>query len=140
MKVRPITEPAAALIDECVDTVDGGGIIAVPTRRWYMLCTDSANAEACRLIFDGKGRPITKALALIMPSNEAVDRQPALTPAEVARFVERTSTPVDLLVDGGICPLGVGLTVVDCATTPQVVRDGAVHFRAITAALGTEAA
>jgi len=217
VKVRPITEPAAALIDECVDKVDGGGIIAVPTRRWYMLCADSANAEACRLIFDGKGRPITKALALVMPSNEAVaarfslsagarrlaeclwpgdlalllpwllpedgerqwwlgkpamvtrdpwllgelaartrnppatavvsrsdakdpvDRQPALTPAEVARFVERTSTPVDLLVDGGICPLGVGLTVVDCATTPQVVREGAVHPRAITAALGTEA-
>jgi L-threonylcarbamoyladenylate synthase len=180
-----------------------------------MLCADSASATACQQIFDCKGRPASKSLALVMPSNAAVEarfslsaparrlaeqlwpgdlalllpwaapeagegpwwlggpaamvtrdpwvlgelatltrnppaaavvsrsdaagpagRQPALSPAEVRSFVEWTAAPVDILVDGGICPLGRGLTVVDCSAAPTVVREGAVHPRAVSAALG----
>jgi L-threonylcarbamoyladenylate synthase len=208
----------AADLAECVAVLDGGGIVALPTRRWYMLCADSTRADACRRIFAGKGRVTTKSLALVMPSNEAVAaqfslstgarrladqlwpgdlalllpwsqpgsargrwwlgtgtamvtrdpwllgevasrtinppattvvsrsdgenavaRQPALSPAEVSRFVERTSTPVDILVDGGVCPLGRGLTVVDCSSVPpRLIREGAVHPRALREVLAPD--
>jgi hypothetical protein len=35
-------------IIECADILDAGGIVAIPTRRWYMLCADSTNALASR--------------------------------------------------------------------------------------------
>lgn len=205
----------AAQVAECADAVDAGKIVAVPTRRWYMLCADSANAAACRQIFDCKGRSASKSLALVMPSNAAVEarfamspearrlaeqlwpgdlalllpwaappagggpwwlgssaamvtrdpwvlgdlaaltrnppatavvsrsdaadpegRQPALSPAEVRGFVQRTGAPVEILLDGGICPLGRGLTVMDCCAAPRMTREGAVHPRAISAVLG----
>jgi len=200
-------------IAECAEIVDAGGIAALPTRRWYMLCADSANAAACQRIFTGKGRPVSKPLALIMPSNESVAalfslsaeaqrlaaslwpgdlalllpwsrqaagrpwwlgtstamvnrdpwllgelavstrnplaaavvsrsngedhaaRRPALCPAEVWRFVAQTGMPVDILVDGGVCPLDRGLTVVDCLSAPRLAREGAVSTRAIMTVL-----
>lgn len=214
MRIRSLAGGADAALEECAEVLDSGGIAALPTRRWYMLCADSTNAEACQRIFDGKGRPATKPLALLLPSNDAVaarfvlsaaasrlaDRlwpgdlalllpwrwaddgarhpwlgtatamvtrdpwllgalaartchppatavvsrsdgagpvagQPALSAAAVAGFVEDTGSPVDILVDGGLCPLGVGLTVVDCVAEPRLVRAGAVHPRAIDEAL-----
>jgi L-threonylcarbamoyladenylate synthase len=207
----------SALVSECVAALDAGGIVILPTRRWYMLCADSTNGDACQRIFDGKGRSVAKPLALVMPSDAAVaaqfsmsaaarclaeslwpgdlalwlrwrepesghgrrwlgsgaamvtldpwllgevaartrnppatsvvsisdgknedERRPALSPAEVRRFVERTATPVDVTIDCGVCPIGRGLTVVDCAAgdTPRLVRDGAVHPRAVREVLG----
>jgi L-threonylcarbamoyladenylate synthase len=201
-------------IAECADVVDAGGIVAIPTRRWYMLCADSTNALACQRLFAGKGRPPSKPLALVMPSNESVAalftlseqargmaeglwpgdlalllpwaragqqanrwwlggdtamvtrdpgllgdlarrtrnppaatvasrsdgedaaaRRPALSPAQVRDFVAQTGTPVDILVDGGVCPLDRGLTVVDCSRVQRVTREGAVSVRAIMAVL-----
>jgi tRNA threonylcarbamoyl adenosine modification protein (Sua5/YciO/YrdC/YwlC family) len=201
-----------AVMSECVAALDAGGIVVLPTRRWYMLCADSTNGEACQRIFDGKGRSRAKPLALVVSSDDAVadrftisaaarclanglwpgdlalslpwrepasahgrwwlgaetamvtrdpwllgavaartrnppaasvvsvsdgrsedERAPALSPAQVRRFVDRTATPVDVIVDGGVCPIGRGLTVVDCAAgdTPRLVREGAVHVRAL---------
>ncbi len=80
------------------------------------------------------------AVAVVSRSDaeDPVDRQPALSPADVRRFVERTATPVNTLVDGGVCPLGRGLTVVDCSSAPRLVREGAVHARAISAVLAAD--
>ncbi|MFJ6200059.1 L-threonylcarbamoyladenylate synthase [Micromonospora sp. NPDC092111] len=214
IRVLPGSDAAAAL-DACAAALDAGSVVALPTRRWYMLCADSTDPVACRRIFDAKGRPAGKPLALVMPSTAAVAarftfspaaarlaerlwpgdlalllpwrnpedgrrhpwlgegaamvtrdpgllgdlaartrnppatsvvsrsdgrtpqrRAPALSPAAVQAFAEAYDAPVELLVDGGVCPLGVGLTVVDCAAEPTVVRVGAVHPRAVEAALG----
>lgn len=206
----------SALVSECVAALDSGEIVVLPTRRWYMLCADSTNGEACRRIFEGKGRSAAKPLALVMPSGAAVaawfsmspaarclaeglwpgdlalwlrwrepesagrwwlgsdramvtrdpwllgevaartrnppatavvsvsdgenedERRPALSLTEVRRFVERTAVPVAVIVDGGVCPIGRGLTVVDCAAgdIPRLIREGAVHRRALTEVLG----
>ena len=204
----------AVALGACVAVIDAGGIVALPTRRWYMLCADSANEAACRRIFTGKGRPKDKPLALVAPSNDSVaerfvlssgarrlaerlwpgdlalllpwrsaqdadrhpwlgsgtamvtrdpgllgdlaartrhppatavvsrsdgrtlaEREPALSSTAVLAFAEANGAPVDLLIDGGLCPLGVGLTVVDCSAEPVVVRVGAVHARAVETAL-----
>ncbi|MGI5401441.1 Sua5/YciO/YrdC/YwlC family protein [Streptomyces sp. CA-135486] len=213
VRILPAADGTAAL-DACVAVVDAGGIVALPTRRWYMLCADSTDEAACRGIFVGKGRPAAKPLALVMPSNAAVakrfvlspdagrlaerlwpgdlalllpwrsakdadqhpwlgtgtamvtrdpwllgdlaartrnppatavvsrsdgqtptKREPALSPAAVAAFAEAHDASVDLLIDGGLCPLSIGLTVVDCSAQPIVVRAGAVHPRAVETAL-----
>lgn len=213
VRVLPATN-ATATLDACAAVVDAGGVVALPTRRWYMLCADSGDEAACRALFVAKGRPAAKPLALVMPSNAAVaarfvlspaagrlatrlwpgdlalllpwrraedaerhpwlgsgtamvtrdpwllgglaartrnppattvvsrsdgrtpaERAPALAPAAVLAFVEAHGAPVELLVDGGLCPLGVGLTVVDCSAEPTVVRAGAVHPRAVETAL-----
>ncbi|MEV6930139.1 Sua5/YciO/YrdC/YwlC family protein [Dactylosporangium sp. NPDC051485] len=210
--VLTATNPAA--LDAAGDVIDAGGIVAMPTRRWYMLCADSGNEHACGSIFAGKGRPMTKPLALVLPTDEAVtdrfvlspaarrladrlwpgdlalrlpwrrpddagrrpwlgagpplvtrepgllgalagrvrnpiaaavvsrsdgrtpeQRAPALSAAAVLAFADAYAAPIDLLVDGGVCPLGIGLTVVDCTAEPVVVRAGAVHERAVEAAL-----
>ncbi|WP_460494778.1 L-threonylcarbamoyladenylate synthase [Dactylosporangium cerinum] len=65
----------------------------------------------------------------------AAQRAPALSPAAVLAFAEAYNAPLDVLLDGGVCPLGVGLTVVDCTAEPVVTRAGAVHARAVEAAL-----
>jgi L-threonylcarbamoyladenylate synthase len=208
-----------AAVRECVAALDAGGVVVLPTRRWYMLCADSTDSQACQRIFDGKGRPAGKPLALVMPSDAAVaqwfsmpaaarclaeglwpgdlalwlrwrqpepargrwwlggetamvtrdpgllgevaartrhppaasvvsvsdapDRlegRPALSPAQVRLFVEKTSIKIDVMVDGGVCPIGRGLSVVDCAggDLPRLVREGAVHQRALREVLGAK--
>jgi tRNA A37 threonylcarbamoyladenosine synthetase subunit TsaC/SUA5/YrdC len=213
VRVMPAADGTAA-IDVCAAVIDAGGIVVLPTRRWYMLCADSGDEVACRRIFAGKGRPASKPLALVMPSNEAVEarfvlsseagrladrlwpgdlalllpwrrvedgqrhpwlgtttamvtrdpwlvgdvaartrnppavavvsrsdgqtraeREPALSPAAVLAFVEDRGVPVEVLVDGGLCPLGTGLTVVDCSAEPTVVRAGAVSPKVVDLAL-----
>jgi len=204
-----------ARIAECAEAVDAGEIIVLPTRRWYMLCTDSTDERACAQLFVGKGRPSGKPLALVAGSNadvearfrlspaarrlaaafwpgdlglrlpwavseagrwwlgmdgalvtrdpwlvgelaartrnppattvvsrstaaDAADREPALTLAEVEQFVDRTSLPVRIVIDGGVCPIGRGLSVVDCMSEPRVVREGAVHAKALGAVLAAD--
>lgn len=215
MAAVPVLPAAdATTLDAATAIIDAGGIVAVPTRRWYMLCADSADEHACRAIFAGKGRSTAKPLALVLPTDAAAadrfvlstaarrlaerlwpgdlalllpwrhpddagrhpwlgagtpmvtrdpgllgalsrrvrnpiatavvsrsdgrtpqERAPALSPAAVLAFAEAHDAPLDLLVAGGVCPLGVGLTVVDCTAEPTVVRAGAVHERAVEAAL-----
>ncbi|MGH3871660.1 MAG: Sua5/YciO/YrdC/YwlC family protein [Pseudonocardiaceae bacterium] len=83
MRVRTVAE-----IAECADAVDAGEIVVLPTRRWYMLCADTTHVEVCRRIFEGKGRPTTKPLALVMPSNAAVAAARFSLAAEARRLVE----------------------------------------------------
>lgn len=64
------------------------------------------------------------------------DPGPAITVAEVARFVDKSELAVAVCVDGGICPIAHHLTIVDCTgTDAKLVRDGVVHKRAVAAAL-----
>jgi L-threonylcarbamoyladenylate synthase len=202
-------------LDLAVQAVAAGEIVVLPTRRWYMICANALDHEACARIFSGKSRPLTKSLALVLPHIEAADdlfvttpqsRQlasafwpgdlamilrwrdsdvgqmhasvgtpnalvtmdpallgelarrssvpvaattanvsdaartdaagPAITTAEVERFVAETGTEVTYCVDGGICPLANHLTIVD-GTGPdaRIVRSGVVHDRAVHAAI-----
>jgi len=80
--------------------------------------------------------PIAATTASISGGNSIDTPGPAITPAEVERFVIETGTDVAYCVDGGICPLVHHLTVVDCTgDEPKVVRPGVVHERAIQMAV-----
>jgi L-threonylcarbamoyladenylate synthase len=47
--------------------IRAGQFVIAPTSRWYMICADAANAEACHAIFAGKRRPTAKSLVFIAP-------------------------------------------------------------------------
>ncbi|MCM4084546.1 L-threonylcarbamoyladenylate synthase [Paractinoplanes hotanensis] len=52
--------------------IEAGGLVVVPTQRWYMLCCDASNPDACARIFTTKRRPPDKSLLFVAPSPEAV--------------------------------------------------------------------
>ena len=80
--------------------------------------------ETVRLL----GEPITATSA-----NRSGGRDPD-TAAEVRR---QLGDAVDLIVDGGVCPVGVSSTIVDCTgDTARIRRQGAMPAAVISEALG----
>jgi L-threonylcarbamoyladenylate synthase len=49
------------------EAIEAGGLVVLPTRRWYMVCANAADHQACDRIFSGKRRPASKSLALVLP-------------------------------------------------------------------------
>lgn len=50
-------------LEVAAQAIEDGGLVVVPTRRWYMVCADASNARACDDIITGKRRPSGKPLA-----------------------------------------------------------------------------
>lgn len=55
-------------LDLAVQAIEAGKLVVVPTRRWYMICADAGDHDACARIYAGKGRPQSKSLAYVVPS------------------------------------------------------------------------
>ncbi|MFC8011001.1 L-threonylcarbamoyladenylate synthase [Streptomyces cinereoruber] len=65
MQIIPTTD-----IDTAAAAIEAGSLVVVPTARWYMICADAANPDACKAILEGKQRPKNKPLALVVPDQE----------------------------------------------------------------------
>jgi L-threonylcarbamoyladenylate synthase len=61
-------------IDYAVRAVEAGELVVVPTNRWYMLCCDAGNADACQRIYSSKRRPQSKSLLLVLPSRDSAQQ------------------------------------------------------------------
>lgn len=61
----------AGHLAEAVAALEGGELVIVPTSRWYMICANAHNAQACQKIFDAKRRPADKSLLLVTPHLDA---------------------------------------------------------------------
>jgi L-threonylcarbamoyladenylate synthase len=85
---------AADDIDLAVQAVTAGALVIVPTRRWYMVCGNAQDQDACDRIFAGKGRPRSKALAYVLPQASAAEDLFVMTPH--ARQLATTFWPGDL--------------------------------------------
>jgi L-threonylcarbamoyladenylate synthase len=57
-------------IELAARAVEAGQLVVVPTGRWYMICCDAANADACSRIFAAKRRPVDKSLLFVAKSIE----------------------------------------------------------------------
>ena len=57
-----------AQITDAARALEHGSLVVVPTSRWYMVCADATNTEACERIFTAKKRPTGKSLVLVSPS------------------------------------------------------------------------
>ncbi|MFD4123859.1 L-threonylcarbamoyladenylate synthase [Streptomyces globisporus] len=83
------------------------------------------------------GEPLAAAVCSISTPAAGEQDHPALTAAQVAAFERTTKAGIAAVVDGGICPHGRHMTIVDCpAGAPaRLEREGTVHARAVEAAL-----
>ncbi|MFM9542565.1 L-threonylcarbamoyladenylate synthase [Streptomyces turgidiscabies] len=81
-------------LDIAARAIEAGELVIVPTKRWYMICADAGNPDACKRIFDGKKRPPGKSLAFVLPSLEACEQRFQLTPE--ARRLADAFWPGDL--------------------------------------------
>jgi L-threonylcarbamoyladenylate synthase len=65
MKIKTLSDLHVA-----VQVIKSGGIAVVPTQRWYMICCDASNIDACTRIYRAKCRPEDKSLLLVVPSKD----------------------------------------------------------------------
>jgi L-threonylcarbamoyladenylate synthase len=66
---------AATEVNLAARAMEAGELVVVPTGRWYMICCDASNADACARIFTAKQRPVEKSLLLVARSVEAASQQ-----------------------------------------------------------------
>ncbi|MGX1266862.1 L-threonylcarbamoyladenylate synthase [Streptomyces phaeoluteigriseus] len=83
------------------------------------------------------GEPLSGAACSISTPAATADDHPALTANHVASFNAQTGGQITAVVDGGICPQGQHMTIVDCphGQPARLHREGTVHPRAVAAAL-----
>nr|WP_145491727.1 MULTISPECIES: Sua5/YciO/YrdC/YwlC family protein [Streptomyces] len=84
----------AESLSDCARAIDSGEIVVVPTRRWYMLCADAGDADACERIFAAKERPRHKPLCLVWPST--AELSDSFVVNDAARKLVRALWPGDL--------------------------------------------
>jgi L-threonylcarbamoyladenylate synthase len=99
-------------IDQAVEALREGEVVAFPTETVYGLGADAQNADAVRRIFELKGRPATHPLIVHIDHPRALERWalsvPPAAAALAARFwpgpltlVLRRAPAVDLAITGG---------------------------------------
>ncbi|AWL37133.1 MULTISPECIES: L-threonylcarbamoyladenylate synthase [Streptomyces] len=83
------------------------------------------------------GEPLAAAVCSISTPAAGETDHPALSAAQVTAFDRVTGAGIAAVVDGGICPHGRHMTIVDCpaGTAARLEREGTVHARAVEAAL-----
>lgn len=70
MKTERITDN----IERAAAILRGGGLVAVPTETVYGLAGNALDTEAVQHIYEVKGRPEVKALSVMIPDADAIDR------------------------------------------------------------------
>lgn len=95
MDTHVIASPAG--LCRAVEILNEGGMVAVPTETVYGLCVNGLDADAVERLYEIKGRPEVKPLALMIPGPEAMDRYgKAIPPA--AKTLAATFWPGPLTI------------------------------------------
>jgi len=94
------------------EALKAGGFAAVPTETVYGLCVNGLDERAVQALYEIKGRPEVKPLALMVPGAEAMDRYCENVP-EAARYLAEQFWPG---------PLTIVLQAKSCV--PSIVRAG----------------
>lgn len=81
--------PRADLIDQAVETLRGGGVVAFPTETVYGLGGDARNASAVRRIFEIKGRPADHPLIVHLAQTAEADAWAAAIPDPARHLMAR---------------------------------------------------
>lgn len=85
MKTRLITDD----IDSASELIKKGELVAVPTETVYGLAGNGLSAEAVEKIYEVKGRPAVKPLALMVPDGAAMDEYCTEVPAQAKLLAEK---------------------------------------------------
>ncbi len=85
METLRITEDIAA----AAEILQRGGLVAVPTETVYGLAGSGLDEKAVARIYEVKGRPAVKPLALMVPDGSAMDRYCRDVPAQARALAEK---------------------------------------------------
>lgn len=85
MKTEIITENIA----RAAEMIKSGGLVAVPTETVYGLAGNGMDEAAVGKIYEVKGRPEVKALSLMVPGAEAMERYCVDVPAAACALAEK---------------------------------------------------
>lgn len=110
MKTR-VLSPTAKHLDLCAETLRTGGLVAIPTETVYGLAANAFDEEACRKIFEVKGRPLGDPLILHLAGDFPVGEiaretelftrlRKVLWPGPVTFVLEKTERIAPLLTAG----------------------------------------
>lgn len=92
-------QPDPALLAEAAEAIRAGAVVAIPTDTLYGLAADPFQPGAVARVFEVKGRPADRALALIAgDALQLADRIGALSPLARALAAEFWPGPLTLLV------------------------------------------
>ena len=58
------------------------------------------------------------------------------TPKSYAELSEKFKSRVDIIVDGGECPIGSASTIIDMSDEPKILRLGAISVEEIEKVIG----
>ena len=129
-------------IEKAAAILRGGGLVAVPTETVYGLAANALDTKAVEQIYEVKGRPAVKALSVMVPDADALDRWcvdvPPAARALAARFwpgpltlVLRSSPEIPALTRAG--GETVGLRCPDSAPTLALLRETGLPLAAPSA-------
>ena len=69
MKTILFTEATNENIEAAAEIIRRGGLLGIPTETVYGLGADALNADACRRIYEAKGRPQDNPLIIHVPDS-----------------------------------------------------------------------
>ncbi len=115
----PLTLVLPLAPSACVNVAARAGLSTVALRV-------PAHPIGLRLLAEA-GRP------LAAPS---ANRSGSVSPVTAEHVAHDLGLKIDLILDGGRCPVGLESTVVECLDAPRLLRPGAIARPAIEAALG----
>ena len=84
MKTEIFTEN----LDKAAELIKAGGLVAVPTETVYGLAGNGLDAGAVERIYEVKGRPAVKALALMVPDASAMELYCEAVPRQAKQLAE----------------------------------------------------
>ena len=74
MKTILFTEATTENIEAAAEIIRRGGLLGIPTETVYGLGADALNADACRRIYEAKGRPQDNPLIIHVPDSTWLSR------------------------------------------------------------------
>ena len=101
-KIRRVDahQPAAAALTEAIAALRRGELVIVPTETVYGLAADERNPAAMKKLFEAKGRPTDKPVALLAVGVAELERYGAKLPPAAKKLAEKFwPGPLTLVLD-----------------------------------------
>jgi L-threonylcarbamoyladenylate synthase len=115
-------------LSPAAEALRAGGVVAVPTETVYGLCCDGLNARAIARLFELKGRPRGKPIALLVSGAQQAERLCARMP-DAAHALARAfwPGPLTIVLAGArgtpdILSAGTGTIGLRCPDCPPALR------------------
>ena len=88
MKTILFTEYTPGSIDRAAGILRCGGLLGIPTETVYGLGANALDPDACRRIYEAKGRPQDNPLIIHIPDSSWLERYCECVPESAYRWAE----------------------------------------------------